>query len=63
MAGSLRVLWPWPDGLDSTALAAPGGDVEIATMLAAIAFIVVIALGRLGRRGRRSPQTEVRAGK
>jgi putative membrane protein len=63
MAGSLRVLWPWPDGLDSTVLAAPGGDVEIATILAALAFIVVIGLGRLGRRGRTSPQTEVRAGK
>ncbi len=49
MAGSLRVLWPWPDGLDSTALHAPGDDVVIATILALIAFGVVLVLGRLGR--------------
>jgi putative membrane protein len=61
MAGSLRVLWPWPDGLDSTALAVPGDDVVIATMLAVLAFVAVLILGRLGRRSSRSPRAEVRA--
>lgn len=48
MAGSLRVLWPWPDGLDSTVLGSPGSNLVGVALLAAFAFAVVIALGRLG---------------
>ncbi len=52
MAGSLRVLWPWPDGLDSTKLEAPGANPVGVIGLAVIALLVVVALGRLGRRTR-----------
>ncbi len=47
MAGSLRVLWPWPDGLDSTGLGAPGSNLPAVFGLAVVALAVVIALGRL----------------
>jgi putative membrane protein len=50
MAGSLRVLWPWPDGLDSTVLGAPGSNLIPITLLAIAALIVVIGLGKLGTR-------------
>jgi putative membrane protein len=49
MAGSLRILWPWPDGLDSTAIAAPGDDVVLAVALALVALVAVLVLGRIGR--------------
>lgn len=49
MAGSLRVLWPWPDGLDSTLLGAPDGNLLAVAGLAGIALATVVALGRLGR--------------
>jgi putative membrane protein len=48
MLGSLRVLWPWPDGAESTALGAPSGGLLIPVVLAAVGFIVVLALGRFG---------------
>ncbi len=48
MAGSIRVLWPWPDGLDSTALGGPGDNAVGVIGLAAIALVVVVALGRIG---------------
>ncbi len=50
MAGSLRVLWPWPDGLDSTVLGAPGSNLIPITLLGVVALIVVIGLGKLGSR-------------
>ncbi|MCP3998696.1 MAG: DUF368 domain-containing protein [bacterium] len=48
MAGSLRVLWPWPNGLDSTALGAPDGNLLTVSGLAFVALVIVVALGRLG---------------
>lgn len=45
MAGSLRVLWPWPLGVDSTELGNPDGDVVAAIAAAAIGFAVVVAIG------------------
>ena len=50
MLGSLRVLWPWPRGVDSTALEAPNGDVIAATAVAVFAFAVVMGIDALGRR-------------
>ena len=46
MAGSLRVLWPWPLGVDSTELGAPDGDLVGAIITAAIGFVIVVAVGR-----------------
>ena len=50
MLGSLRVLWPWPRGVDSTALQAPNEDVFLAIVAAVLAFAVVMAIDALGRR-------------
>ena len=50
MAGSLRVLWPWPDGVDSTAIGVPDSDVLVASAIAALAFIVVIVVARFAQR-------------
>jgi putative membrane protein len=55
MAGSLRVLWPWPDGLDSTVLGAPGSNLVGVSLLALIALVFVFALGHLGTRS--APET------
>jgi putative membrane protein len=49
MAGSLRVLWPWPDGTDTAKLGAPEGIV-VPLLLATISTGVVLAIGRLSRR-------------
>ena len=60
MLGSLRVLWPWPKGVDSTALEAPNEDVIAAVAVAVFAFLVVMAVDALGRRiGHQSRQDEV----
>lgn len=51
MVGSLRVLWPWPDGVDSTVLAAPDTDtVAVTTILGVVGFVVVIGVEQLSRR-------------
>ncbi|MFH2073439.1 MAG: DUF368 domain-containing protein [Actinomycetota bacterium] len=51
MAGSLRVLWPWPDGTDTARLAAPGsGEWLGPVLLAAAGVAVVLAVGRTARR-------------
>ena len=44
MLGSLRVLWPWPDGTDSTALGAPSGDVGIPVLIAVAAAAAVLVV-------------------
>jgi putative membrane protein len=49
MAGSLRVLWPWPDGTDTARLGAPS-DVAVPLLLAALGFAIVTAIGWWGKR-------------
>jgi putative membrane protein len=44
MLGSLRVLWPWPDGVDSTRLEAPGEAAGTALILAVAGFAVVVII-------------------
>lgn len=48
MAGSLRVLWPWPDGTDTAHLAAPVDPVAPG-LLALAGFVVVMVISRAGR--------------
>ncbi|WP_419916740.1 DUF368 domain-containing protein [Candidatus Poriferisodalis sp.] len=57
MAGSLRVLWPWPvgdadsGGFGNAALGAPpASDLAVAVVAAAVAAAVAVALHRLGTR-------------
>jgi putative membrane protein len=46
MAGSLRVLWPWPLGVDSTKLGTPDSDVGLAIAMAGIGLAVVMIIAR-----------------
>jgi putative membrane protein len=50
MAGSLRVLWPWPEGVESTALGAPDSNVLLAVLIAVAAFVAVIIVARYAQR-------------
>lgn len=53
MAGSLRVLWPWPNGTgseestDGAALALPRGDVLVPIVLAVVAAVAIIVVAHL----------------
>ncbi len=63
MTGSLRVLWPWPDGTDTARLAGPEGTEWMgALLLAAAGFAAVQAVAALGRsRGHAPPADPVRS--
>ena len=50
MIGSTRRLWPWPLGVESTALDPPGDYVAEAVIAALLAFLVVLGIEALGRR-------------
>lgn len=50
MAGSLRVVWPWPEGVESAALAPPGDDWLVVTVAGLIGFAAVFAIARLAPR-------------
>ncbi len=50
MAGSIRVLWPWPNGVDSTAIDWPTGSWIPAVVVSAVAFVLVIVIGRLAQQ-------------
>ncbi|HEX6298854.1 MAG TPA: DUF368 domain-containing protein [Acidimicrobiia bacterium] len=47
MAGSLRVLWPWPEGVESSGLNAPGDDWLAALVASVVGFGVVFVVFRL----------------
>ena len=47
MAGSLRVVWPWPDGVDSSALGGPEGDLTQVLIAALVGFVAVFIVTRL----------------
>jgi putative membrane protein len=49
MAGSLRVLWPWPDGTETARLTAPE-NWPIPLLLALAGSGVVLAIGAVARR-------------
>jgi putative membrane protein len=50
MAGSVRVLWPWPDGVESTELGMPEGAVLEAAVAAVVALVVVIVVAGAAQR-------------
>ncbi|MCZ7533451.1 MAG: DUF368 domain-containing protein [Acidimicrobiia bacterium] len=50
MGGSLRVLWPWPLGVDSTKLGSPDSDVVVAIGMAVIGFVFVLIIARFAAR-------------
>ena len=50
MLGSLRVLWPWPAGVDSTELGAPTGSIVIPTALAVGGLALVVGIEFVSRR-------------
>ncbi|MDX1689910.1 MAG: DUF368 domain-containing protein [Acidimicrobiia bacterium] len=49
MVGSLRVLWPWPDGTDTAVLGAPESP-AMPMLVAAAGFLVVTAIGVWARQ-------------
>ncbi|QGG93946.1 DUF368 domain-containing protein [Actinomarinicola tropica] len=51
LLGSLRVLWPWPDGTESTTMTGPQGEVLAVVGLMALGAAVVVGLSIIaGRR-------------
>jgi len=51
MAGSLRVLWPWPDGVDTANLGSPpSGEWLGPLLLAVVGFVVVMAISFVAHR-------------
>ena len=50
MAGSVRVLWPWPFGVDSTELGAPDGQVIASLAAALIAFVAGVVIAGAAQR-------------
>jgi putative membrane protein len=60
MVGSLRVLWPWPDGVGSVALEAPQEELGPAVLLFVLGVAVVLTMDLVARRiQRRTLQDEV----
>jgi len=60
MIGSLRVLWPWPLGVDSTAIEAPDGHIPEALIAAVGAFLLVVGIEAVARRiGHRTAAADV----
>jgi putative membrane protein len=50
MVGSTRVLWPWPAGVDSTALGTPAGPVLMPVVMAVGGFVLVVGFDFFARR-------------
>lgn len=50
MIGSVRVLWPWPLGVESTAIEAPDGHIAEAVVATVAAFLFVLGIEALARR-------------
>ncbi|MFN7150048.1 MAG: DUF368 domain-containing protein [Microthrixaceae bacterium] len=50
MLGSLRVLWPWPGGVESTELAAPSDPIVVPVLLAVGGFALVMVVELVSKR-------------
>lgn len=58
MLGSLRVLWPWPDGADTAALSRPV-DWGIPALLALGGMALVLAIGWVAKRSHQPPASSL----
>ncbi|MEZ5383733.1 MAG: DUF368 domain-containing protein [Microthrixaceae bacterium] len=47
MLGSLRVLWPWPNGTETNEMALPAGDVWLPIVLAIVGGLAVVVISLL----------------
>ena len=60
MIGSVRILWPWPNGLGdengvgATVLGAPRGDVIVPVVLAIVSAAAVLGVSIIAERGQRT---------
>lgn len=50
MLGSLRVLWPWPDGTEGNELTMPSDDVLVPIGLAIVGFVLVVVVTKVAER-------------
>ena len=50
MLGSMRVLWPWPNGTNTTTLSAPADDVVMPVLLTIAGIVIVIAVEMLSTK-------------
>jgi putative membrane protein len=55
MLGSLRVLWPWHGGTNSTRLGSPSDDVAIPILMAVAGLVVVVVVEVVATRTSREP--------
>lgn len=55
MAGSTRVLWPWPGGVDSAQLGGPGDDWLVVVAAAVLGAVAVWLISRLSTAAGDSP--------
>jgi putative membrane protein len=59
LVGSLRILWPWPDGGNSVELGRPDEAVAVTVLLAVVGFVVVLVVDRVAHRlENRTPSDE-----
>jgi len=59
LIGSLRVLWPWPGGTESTEMAWPAGDIVVPVVLALAGFAVVLVVTAIGERTRHQSDADL----
>lgn len=50
MLGSLRVLWPWPEGAESVALGAPDEAIGVTVALTVFGLALVLGIDRIAHR-------------
>lgn len=60
MLGSLRVLWPWPEGTEGTSMTWPEGDVLVPVLIALAGFGAVTAISGLADRADEATRTRTR---
>ncbi|WP_208029546.1 DUF368 domain-containing protein [Rhabdothermincola sediminis] len=56
MLGSLRVLWPWPEGTAGTTMTMPQDDVVVPILLAVTGFVVVAGFAAVAFRVERAAE-------